>query len=92
MAAKDEIKLKIDGVVYTLDPDDLELGELVALEDLTGKPYSEVDFESAKAMLGMAWVMIHRANANFTVEDAGRLKVSAFADPYPPTKAVKKAA
>jgi len=67
-------ELSIDGKKYSLD--DLTLGELEALEDHMGLPLSQVDMNSARAMKFLVWVVKHREDPSFTLEQAGMVKVT----------------
>lgn len=73
----------------TIDPDDLSLGEVEAIEDILGKPFSQVFADggvSAKAAVALVYVVMRRDDATFTLDDArafkiGSLKLGAGADP-----------
>ena len=93
MAAEvdDTIRLTIDGREYSLDPDDLELGEVELLEDELDASLDSIDFTRAKAMRVLVYLLVHRDNPKFTMEDAARLKLSALGDPDPaPVAGAKK--
>jgi hypothetical protein len=75
------VKLRIDGENYEIDMHDLELDEVGTIEDLTGKSAEDIDWDSARGMQGLAWIAIHRRNPRFTIQEAGRLKFTAFEDP-----------
>ena len=79
--ANDPIRLSIDGQTYSIDPDDLELGEIEIIEDEMDCAIDSVDFGRAKAMRLLAYTVIHRENKNFSMDDAKRLKIGAFSDP-----------
>lgn len=81
MAADDAIKLTIDGREFSLDPNDLELGEVEQIEEMTGAPISELDLRFAKSMRALVYLVVHRDNPAFTLEDAAKIKVSAIGDP-----------
>lgn len=65
---------------FTLDPDDLELGEMEELEELMGKNIQEVFRElsggaSAKLMRGVAFILGRRADPDYTMDDARKVKL-----------------
>jgi hypothetical protein len=77
MAAEDSVvRLKIDGNVFEVDMSDLTLNEVGTIEDLTGKSVQEIDWESARAMQGVAWIAMHRANPRLTLEEVGNIRFS----------------
>lgn len=75
------VKLKINGEVYEIDMDDLELGEVGEVEDLCDKSVQEIDWESARGMQGLVWIALHRKNPRFTIGEAGRVKLNQLEDP-----------
>lgn len=75
------IRLHIDGKEFTLDPEDLELGEIELLEEELDASMEEIDFTRAKAMRVLVYLLVHRENTDYTMEDAARVKLSALADP-----------
>lgn len=92
MADDNVVRLKVDGELYEVDMGDLELGEVGAVEDLTGKSVQDIDWDSARGMQGLVWIAVHRKNQRFTMQEAGRIKFSAFDDPdeaAPPTSGAK---
>lgn len=92
-----EIRLVIDEQTYAIDPDDLELGEVELIEDEMGVAVQDVDFNRAKAMRVLSYILIHRNDRSFTMDDARKLKLSSFGDveepaeekPKRPTRAAK---
>lgn len=74
----DALELTINGKSYVVDPDDLELGEVEVIEDLCGCAIDEVDWKRARAVRAVAFIVLHRANPAFTLEDAARMKISSF--------------
>jgi hypothetical protein len=81
MAEDSVVKLRIDGEVYEIDMDELELGEVGVIEDLTDKSVQEIDWESARGLQGLVWIAMHRKDPRFTLDQAGRIKFSSFSDP-----------
>lgn len=76
----DESHLVINGKTYSIHPDDLELGEIEIVEDELDSLLSDVDFNRAKAMRVLSYILIHREDPSFTMDDARKLKISAFGD------------
>ena len=72
-------ELTIDGKTYALD--DLTLGELEALEDHMGLPIGQIDLNSARAMRFLVWLLKHRENPAFTMEQAGDVKITDLIQP-----------
>jgi hypothetical protein len=81
MSDDDMIRVSIDGRTYTLDENDLELGEIEMLEDELDAPIEQIDFNRAKAMRVLVYLVIHRENPDFTMDDAKAVKVSALVPP-----------
>lgn len=81
MADDNVIHLTIDGKAYHLDPDDLELGEVEILEEEMDRGLDQIDFNRARALRTLVYLMVRRDNPEFTMEDARRIKVSAIVDP-----------
>lgn len=69
-------ELVIDGVTYDLD--DLTLNELEQIEDITGVPFSDVNYGSAKGLKAFSFVLMRRSNPHLTMQDAGEIKVAQF--------------
>lgn len=81
MADKNVARLKIDGQLFEVDFDELELAEVGVIEDLCGRSVGEIDWNSARGIQGMVWIAMHRKNPLFSVEDAGRVKFKSIEDP-----------
>jgi hypothetical protein len=81
MADEDNIKLTINGKLYEVDVDDLELGEIEVIEDAAGAALANIDFGRAHAIRGLVYVLKHREDDGFTMDDARHLKIGALADP-----------
>lgn len=81
MADESIVKMKINGELFEVDFDDLELGEIGVVEDLIDQPVQEIDWDSARGMQGLVWIAMHRKNPRFTIADAGRIKFSAIEEP-----------
>jgi len=61
----------------TLNIDDLTIQDLQDFEDEVGKPLSEAvgDNMSARALKALVWVVKRAEDPNFTLDDAGKIKV-----------------
>ena len=70
------MKLKIEGREYSVD--DLTLDELEQLEEAIGVPFDQMEFGSAKVLKHFAHLLISKTNPDFTLEDAGKLPISAL--------------
>ena len=67
-------ELSIDGKRYSLD--DLMLDQLESLEDHMGLPLSQVDMNSARAMKFVVYLVKNGEDPNFTLEQAGKIRVA----------------
>jgi hypothetical protein len=74
-------ELTIDGKAYTLD--DLTLGELEALEDHMSLPIAQIDLNSARAMKFLVWLLKHREDDTYTLQQAGDIKITDLIQPVP---------
>jgi hypothetical protein len=92
MAATEDrkMKLKIDGKDYAIDPDDLTLGEVELLETECDAPIEAIDFNRARAMRCLVYVLVHREDPTFEMADAAAVKFSAIGEPDEPEAAGKK--
>jgi hypothetical protein len=64
--------ISVNGKAYDLD--DLELGELEALEDFMGAPIVELSLGSVKATLYLVYLIKRRDDDKYTLDDARREK------------------
>ena len=87
----DVTRIKIDGVQYEIDGNDLTWGEVELLEKETGKPISQLDFESATTMLVLAWLAKRRKDPMCTLDDLRALPMNAIeaVEDANPTSAVE---
>lgn len=74
-------KISIDGKTITFDVDDLELAEVELLEEHMDAAIEEIDFGRAKALRVLVYLLLHRQDETFTLEDAGHIKLGQFAEP-----------
>jgi hypothetical protein len=66
----------VDGTTYDLPPeDDWELMEIAQIAKLTR------EFGDVGSTIGAVWLVRHRVDPSFTVEDAGKIKLAQFEDP-----------
>lgn len=68
-----EAGIVVDGVKYRLG--DLELGELAELEDHVGVPMDAISYGSAKTIAFIVYLVRRRGDANYTLDDARRIKI-----------------
>ena len=70
--------------------DDLTIGEICEIEELTGQPFDALNDPSkpkGKMLQAMAFISKRRANPDFTFEDAVAIKISLNSDEVGPTSA-----
>lgn len=70
---------EVGGDVLNLDIDSLTLDEIDAIETIIDGPLDDLakpGARKAKMLKAMAYVIKRREDPSFTVEDAGRLKIS----------------
>jgi hypothetical protein len=60
--------ISVNGKAYDLD--DLELGELEALEDFMGAPIGELSLGSVKATIYLVYLIKRRENPEYTLDNA----------------------
>ncbi len=60
--------ISVNGKAYDLD--DLELGELEALEDFMGAPIGELSLGSIKATIYLVYLIKRRENPEYTLDNA----------------------
>ncbi|WP_406138807.1 hypothetical protein OH828_14430 [Streptomyces anulatus] len=74
--AKNETAVPSD--VFSLDIDSLSLNEIEAIEDIIDGPLDSLakpGAKKARMLKAMAFVVKRREDPNFTIEDAGNLRV-----------------
>ena len=64
--------------IEQIDVSDLELGEVEQIEEYVGTAASDINWGSAKALAALVWVMERRTNPAYTLEEARKIKMSAF--------------
>ena len=73
---------------FNIDINDLTIGEVVEIEELTGLPLDalgQADKPKGKMLQALAFISKRRDNPAFTWEMAGALKISTDATPADPT-------
>jgi hypothetical protein len=74
-----------DPDVMTIDLDDLTIGEVIEIEDLTGLPLDalqDTTLPKGRTLQAMAFISRRRVDPDFTFEDAANLKLN-MASPDP---------
>lgn len=87
-----EPTITINGKQYTLDPDDLELGEVELLEEEMDCALDKIDFGRAKAMRVLVFILLKREDPEYTMEQASKLKLGSFVEPEEGAKRPTRAA
>lgn len=77
------IEFKLNDRVYSLKEEDLELGEVEWLEEEMGAALEDIDFNRVKALTRLMYLMVHRENPDFTLEDAKAMKATVLSDLVP---------
>ena len=68
---------------------DLTIGEIVTIEELTGLPFdamTDPDKPKGKLLQAIAYISRRRENPEFTWEEAGALKINTTAEKVNPTE------
>ena len=74
--------------VFTIDINDLTIGEVVLIEEMTGLPLDALgqpDVPKGKMMQALAFISKKRVDPDFTWEQAGELRISAVSEKVDPT-------
>ena len=77
-----------DSEHFSIDINDLTIGEVVEIEDLTGLPLDalgQADKPKGRMLQALAFISKRREDPEFTWEMAGELKISTDATPADPT-------
>ena len=77
-----------DSEHFSIDINDLTIGEVVEIEDLTGLPLDalgQADKPKGRMLQALAFISKRREDPDFTWEMAGELKISTAAPPADPT-------
>lgn len=85
----DALTITIEGKDHRLD--DFELGDLEWLEEYLGTTLDDGKaLASMKAAVGFVYLVKHKENPDFTIEDARRIKLSVFDAPDEPVEKPKR--
>ena len=77
-----------DSEHFSIDINDLTIGEVVEIEDLTGLPLDalgQADKPKGRMLQALAFISKRREDPDFTWEMAGALKISTDSTPADPT-------
>lgn len=84
----------IDGKRYDINVEDLELGELEVMEEACDCAIDDIDWNRASTLRALAFIVKHREDSSFSMDDARRLTLKRFrpvdepkADPAKPVGA-----
>jgi hypothetical protein len=81
--AQEVMAVKFEGKEYSLE--DFELGDLEWLEEYLDTTLDDVKkLTSMKAAVAFVYLIKRRDNAEFTLDDARKVKLSVFEDPDAP--------
>jgi hypothetical protein len=72
-----------DNSTLDFNINDLTIGEIVTIEELTGLPFdamTDPDKPKGKLLQAIAYISKRRDNPEFTFEDAGNLKLNLASD------------
>ena len=72
-----------DNSYINFNLNDLTIGEIVSIEELTGLPFdamTDPDKPKGKLLQAIAYISKRRDNPEFTFEDAGNLKLNLASD------------
>ena len=98
MAESGTVEVKVGGKQYTVDLRDPELGALVGIERIFGKPYHQIsddEWNTATGTVALVFLAKRQDDPGFSVEDATRLRLgeiefSASSNGSDPTPAAKR--
>ena len=82
-ATDDKLGLWIDGELHTVDADDLEIWEVELLEETCGCAIEAIDFNRAKAMRVLVYLVKRRHDPEFTMDQARHVKFGQLGEPDP---------
>ena len=67
--------LVIDGVRHGVNVEDLELWEVEIIEASANCALDDIDWNRASTLRALAYILLHRANPEFTMDGARALKL-----------------
>lgn len=68
--------LEFEGQQIEFDLDELTFGEVEIIEDYFGKPLEEVELESLRGVMILAYLELRKTNPDITLDDMREKKVS----------------
>lgn len=74
------VRFKLEGKPYEIDPEHLEWGEIEELEVYFDCAYNDIDFESMRGVMFLAYLARKRKEPEFTLDEMRRLKLSDMED------------
>jgi hypothetical protein len=74
------LRFTIDGKAYSVDFDDLELGEVEIIEEACDAPLALIDFRRVKAIRGVVFMLMRRDDPDVTMAEVASIKLSAITD------------
>lgn len=78
------VRFKLEGKSYEIDPQHLRWGEIEELEVYFDKAYDDIDFESMRAVMFLAFLARKRSEPAFTIEAMRLLELSDLEDDTTP--------
>lgn len=73
-------RFTLQGKAYEIDPSNLEWGEVEEIELYFDCPVNDVDFESMRAVMFLAYLARKRVEPAFTLDEMRKLKMSDLGD------------
>ena len=77
-----------DNEHFSIDINDLTIGEIVEIEERTGLPLDalgQADKPKGRMLQALAYIVKRREDPEFTWEQAGELKINTKSEPVDPT-------
>lgn len=68
----------LDGKAYEIDAEQLTFGEIEDLEVYFDAPYDEIELESGRGTMFMAFLAARRSNPKFTLDDIRKLPLKSL--------------
>lgn len=74
------VRFRLEGKAYEINPEHLQWGEIEELEVYFDRSYDEIDFESMRGVMFLAYLARKRVEPLFTLDDMRRLELSDLED------------
>ena len=74
------VRFKLEGKSFEINPEHLEWGEIEELEIYFDRAYNEIDFESMRGVMFLAYLARKRKEPAFTLDAMRGLKLSDMED------------